>query len=153
MPVPDFQSLCESFQNPNVRRVAERLVDAATRSGALVQRRKASLVIRVNPEAWKSPVTIAWLFWTSARWMRTHEFSFGWTAWEKGFPQELRAALDGWADQFSTDSFARDVSGKCVTAWAVSHEDAVEHQEVLVERLRCFVGEVGSPAGEPERLR
>ena len=85
--------------------------------------------------------------------MRTREFSFGWTVWEKGFPDELRAALDAWADQFSTDNFAHDVSSKCVTAWAVSHEDAVEHQEVLVERLRRFVGEVGSAVGVPERLR
>ena len=145
MPIPDSQSLCESFQNPNVRRVAERLVDAATQSGAVVEPRKASLVIRVKSQAWKNPVTIAWLFWTSDRWMRTHEFSFGWTVWEKGFPEELRAALDAWADQFSTDIFTHDVSSKRVTAWALFHEDAVEHQEVLVERLSRFVGEFGSP--------
>ena len=90
-------------------------------------------------------MTIAWLFWApEKRWMRTHEFSFGWTAWGHGFPSGLRAGLQAWAEQFATDTFTEDVSSKCVTAWKVSYENAVDNDDVLVERLRALVDEVGS---------
>lgn len=56
---PDSKSLVESFQNPDVRRVAGRLVDAAKQGGAAVASRKSSLVIRVKCQAWEQPVTVA----------------------------------------------------------------------------------------------
>ena len=42
------------------------------------------------------------------------------------------------------DSFAEDASGKGVKAWAVRHGASVQHQDVLVERLRRIDSELAS---------
>jgi len=47
-------------------------------------------------------------------------------------------------DEFSTDGFAENVSSKGVKAWAVRHEAGVQHQDVLVERLRRIISELAS---------
>ena len=47
--------------------------------------------------------------------------------------------LERWVDEVSADSFAEDVSSKGVKAWAVRHEAGVQHQDVLVERLRRII--------------
>ena len=39
---------------------------------------------------------------------------------------------------------AEDVSSKGVKAWALRHEAGVQHQDVLVERLRRIISELAS---------
>ena len=52
--------------------------------------------------------------------------------------------LERWVDEVSADSFAEDVSSKGVKAWAVRYEAGVQHQDVLVERLRRILSELAS---------
>ena len=76
--------------------------------------------------------------------MRTRDFSFGATVFDYALPEESRAMLERWVGEFSADSFAEDVSSKGVKAWAVRHEEGVQHQDVLVDRLRHIVSELAS---------
>ena len=74
--------------------------------------------------------------------MRTRDFSFGAAIFEDDPPEELRAALEPWIDQYAEDDFTEDVSSKGTRAWAVSHEAAVQQQDLLVDRLRGMVSEL-----------
>ena len=74
--------------------------------------------------------------------MNTRDFSFGVSVLEYELPDELRTVLEWWTNEFSTDSFAEGVSSKGVKAWAVRHEEAVQHQDLLGERLRAVCSEL-----------
>lgn len=76
--------------------------------------------------------------------MRTRDFSFGVSVLEYELPGELRAVLKRWAGEFSTDNFTEDVSSKGVKAYAVRHDTAVQHQNLLVERVRTILSELSS---------
>ena len=76
--------------------------------------------------------------------MRTRDFSFGATVFDYALPEELRAMLERWVDEFSADSSAEDVSSKGVKAWAVRHEAGIQYQDVLVERLGRIISELAS---------
>ena len=76
--------------------------------------------------------------------MRTRDFSFGAVAVESDMPEDLQSVLRSWVEQFSSDGSAADVSSKDVQAWAFSHEDAVRHQDLLVERLGQVVSRLTS---------
>ena len=76
--------------------------------------------------------------------MRTRDFSFGVAVYDHVLPEELQAMLERWVDEFSADDFAENVSSKGVKAWAVRHEASVQHQDVLVERLRRIISELAS---------
>ena len=76
--------------------------------------------------------------------MRTRDFSFGAAVYDYALPGESRAMLERWVGEVSADSFAEDVSSKGVKAWAVRHEATVQHQDVLVERLRRIISELAS---------
>ena len=76
--------------------------------------------------------------------MSTEEFSFGTAVLDYELPGELRAMLEQWVDEVSADGFAKDVSSEGVKAWAVRHEAGVQHQDVLVERLRRIISELAS---------
>ena len=76
--------------------------------------------------------------------MRTRDFSFGVAAYDHVLPDELQAMLEQWVDEVSTDGFAENVSSKGVKAWAVRHEASIQHQDVLVERLRRIISELAS---------
>ena len=104
------------------------------------------LSIRAKCSAWKQPISVAWLYSEPGRrgWMRTRDFSFGASAFESELPDELRAILQRWAKKFSDDDFTEDVSSKGVNAWAVTHDDAVQHQDLLVERLSTTFSELST---------
>ena len=76
--------------------------------------------------------------------MRTRDFSFGAAVYDYEHPEKVRVMLERWVDEVSADSFAEDVSSKGVKAWAVRHEAGVQHQDVLVERLRRIISELAS---------
>ena len=74
----------------------------------------------------------------------TRDFSFGVAVYDHVLPDELQATLQWWIEEVSADNFAENVSSKGVMAWAVRHEASVQHQDVLVERLRRIISELAS---------
>ena len=136
----------DGFANEDVRGVAERLLDAASQSGGEVYYGASyGVSIRARCSAWQRPISVAWLYSrTGTGWMRTRDFSFGAGVFDYALPEKSRAMLERWVGAFSTDRFAEDVSSKGVKAWAVRHEEGVQHQDVLVERLRRILLELAS---------
>ena len=140
------ESFLEGFENDDVRGVAERLLDAASQPGGdIYYGASYGLSIRAKCSVWARPISIAWLYSLPGKgWMRTRDFSFGAAVYDHALPEELRAMLERWVDEVSADSFAEDVSSKGVKAWAVRYEAGVQHQDVLVERLRRILSELAS---------
>ena len=140
------ESFLEGFADENLRGVAERLLDAALQSGGKISYGGSyGLSIRAKCSAWPNPISVAWLYsLTGKGWMSTRDFSFGVNVLEYELPKELRTMLERWAGEFSTDSFAEEVSSKGVKAWAVRHDVVVQHQDLLVERLRTIFSELAS---------
>ena len=139
-------SFLGGFKDNAVRGVAERLLDAAVQSGADIWYGTTfGLSVRARCSAWSRPISIAWLYTQPGRgWMRTRDFSFGMAVYDHVLPDELQAMLQRWVNEISADDFAEDVSSKGVKAWAVRHETSVQHQNVLVERLRRIISELAS---------
>ena len=145
------ESFLDGFEDEAVRGVAERLLDAAEQSGADIWYGDSyGLSIRAKCSVWPQLITVAWLYLHPGKkgWRRTRDFSFGVPvnnyALAAELPEKLRAMLERWVDEVSADSFAEDVSGKDIKAWAVRHEMGVRHQDVLVERLRRVISDVTS---------
>ena len=134
------------FENESVRGVAERLLDEALNSGGEISYGDSyGLSIRARCPAWRQPISVAWLYAQAGKgWMRTRDFSFGASVLESENSEELRMVLEPWVGEFSTDSFTEDVSSKGVKAWAVRHSAVVQHQDLLVERLRTVFSELAS---------
>ena len=136
-------SFLERFENEGVRCVATRLLDVAEQRNSYVYYGTSGVSIRVICSDWPRHLSVAWLYpYSAVGWMRTKEFSFGVATYDEDLPEKLRAVLDRWIDQFSADGFAEDVSGKGTKAWAVSHTAALEHQNLLVDRLSGVISEV-----------
>ena len=140
------ESFLDGFEDDAVRGVAERLLDAAVQSGADIWYGNTfGLSIRARCSAWPRPTSIAWLYSQPGRgWMRTRDFSFGVAAYDHVLPGELQAMLERWVDEVSADDFAENVASKGVKAWSVRHETSIQHQDVLVERLRRIISELAS---------
>jgi len=135
-------SFLEGFADEEVRGVAERLLDAAVDSGGAISYGGSfGLSLRVKCSLWPQPVSVAWLYAEPGRgWMSTRDFSFGAAVLDEELPDEMRTVLESWTGCFAADTFAKDASSKGVKAWAVGHESAVGHQDVLVERLGGVIG-------------
>ena len=140
------ESFLDGFEDDAVRGVAERLLDAAVRSGAdIYYGARYGVSIRARCSAWPRPITVTWLYSQLGRgWMRTRDFSFGVAAYDYVLPEELHAMLERWVHEVSADGFAENVSNKGVKVWAVRHAAGVQHQDVLVERLRRIISELAS---------
>lgn len=140
------ESFIDGFVNEQVRGVAERLLDTALRSECQISYGDSyGLSIRAKCSAWPQPISVAWLYSRTGKgWMRTRDFSFGASVLESALPAALRTTLEGWAAEFSRDGFSEDVSSKGVTAWAVGHDVAVQHQDILVKRLDSILSELAS---------
>ena len=137
------ESFLEGFADEDVRVVTERLLETALQSGGAIFYGESGVSIRAKSSVWQQPISVAWLnSQTGKRWMNTRDFSFGVSVLEYELPDELRTVLEWWTNEFSTDSFAEGVSSKGVKAWAVRHEEAVQHQDLLVERLRAVCSEL-----------
>ncbi len=138
----------EGFESKEARDAASSLLEAAEQSGGYVYYRKQSVTIRVNCPAWKNHIDVAWLYPQPGKggWYRTKNFSFGADNFDKEIPEELRVKLEQWVDQFSKDNFTEDVSSANGDnrAWAVSHDDAVQHRQELVARLGRIIRELKS---------
>ena len=146
-PRPTRESFLGRFADEDVGGVAARLLQAAEESGGKGSYQSLyGASIRVRCSLWPQPVSVAWLYSEPGRgWMRTRDFSFGASVLdEEGVPDKLREALESWTEEFSTDAVSEEASSKGVKAWAVGYEAAVQHQDVLVERLRHVVRELAA---------
>ena len=138
-------SFLEGFSNDDARAVAERLLDVAQQSKGEIFYGSQGISIRARCSVWRKPISVAWLYpQPGQRWMRTREFSFGWAAFEDELPDALRVMLERWVEEFASDSFTEDVSSKGVKAWAVKHDTAAQHLDLLVERLRAVLTNLAS---------
>ena len=142
------ESFLAELPSDGARGVASRLLDVAQESGGTLQWGSSSVSIRMRCSVWPQPVSVAWLLPQSKKigWMGTKEFSFGAAIFGNDPPpgEELRALLERWIDQFSSDDFADDVSSKDVKAWAVGYDAVAHHAELLVERLAKVLSELKS---------
>ncbi|MCY4239954.1 MAG: hypothetical protein OXC93_16680 [Rhodospirillaceae bacterium] len=134
----------ERFESKEASNVANRLLEAAEQSGAYVYYGNVGVSIRVNCPARQQPITVAWLYpHPCIGWMRARDFSFGASIRDEDLP-ELRVKLEQWVDQFAEDNFTEDVSSSDTKAWAVSHDAAVRHEQVLTDRLGSIISELKS---------
>ena len=139
------ETFLEGFSDENVRGVAERLLDAALQSGSGIDYGTSGVSIRAKCSAWQKPISIAWLYSRAGTgWMRTRDFSFGVAIYDYELSEESLAIVEQWVGEVSANSFVEDVSSKGVKAWAVRYEEAVQHQDLLVERLRTICSELSS---------
>ena len=139
-------SFLDGFTDERVRGVAERLLDVAVQSGGeIFYGDSYGVSIRARCSVWRFPVSVAWLYSRTGKgWMRTRDFSFGAGVFDLELPEDLRTVLERWAGDFSSESFAEDVSSKGVQAWSVRHNAAVQHQDLLVQRLRNMLSKLAS---------
>ncbi len=139
------ESFLAGFEDEEVRGVADRLLEAAEQSNGYVYYGTSGVSIRVVCSVRPQHVSVAWLYPRSfIGWMRTRDFSFGAATFEADLPEKLRAILEPWIDQLAADDFTQEVSSKGTKAWAVSHEAAVHHQDLLVDRLRGIVSRLAA---------
>ena len=85
------ESFLEGFDDAGVRAVAERLLDVARQSGAdIAYGDSFGLSIRARCPAWRSPISVAWLYSLPGKgWMRTRDFSFGAAILDDELPEDL----------------------------------------------------------------
>ncbi len=132
------ESFLDGLDSCEARDVADRLFDVAQKSGSTLEWGPSGVSVRMRCSVWPQPITLAWLYPPSVRgWMRTKDFTFGAAILDYDPPpgEKLRALLERWIDQFSSDDFTEDVSSKGVKAWAVSYDAAYHHADLLVERF------------------
>lgn len=137
----------QNFASAETRQVAEKLLETARRHDAVLYWGELGVSVRAKCSRWSGPVTVAWLYCQPhAGWMRTKDFSFGAAIFGYDPPpeEELRIALERWADEFARDDFSEDVSSKGVIAWSVGHDVAVRHAELLLARLERILSELKS---------
>ena len=142
------ESFLDGFVSDEARSVASSLLDVAQESGGTLQWGSSSVSVRMSCSVWRQPITIAWLYPAPKKggWLSTKDFSFGAAIFDDVPPPEekLRALLERWIDQFSSDDFAEYISSKGVKAWAIGYEAAAHHVDLLVERLTKVLSELKS---------
>lgn len=144
------ESFLADFDDLPTRNVAERLLVAAQRADGRLGWRQStvSIRVRVRPELWKPPITLAWLYPPSSNdgWFKARSFHFGSAIvhYPKPPEGELRDVVDQWIDQFARDEFTTDAEASGISAWSVDYQTAVRHADVLVERLERVISELRS---------
>ena len=139
-------SFLQAFPSEETCALALALLDTVEKSGGFVYYGTSGISIRVRCSLWRQPVTVAWLYPqpSTVGWMQTRDFSFGASIFEDDPPEKLRVILDRWIDQFSADSFADEVSSRGNKAWAIGHDAALQHRDLLLDRLSSIVSELAS---------
>lgn len=140
------ESFLESFDDAGVRAVAERLLDVAQQSGAdIAYGDSFGLSIRARCPAWRSPISVAWLYSQPGKgWYRTRDFSFGAAILDYELHEDLQKVLQDWVKTISSEPFVADASSKGVQASAVAYDAAIEHGDVLVQRLGAILAKLAS---------
>ena len=142
------ESFLEELPSDMAREAANRLLDVADENGAKVEPRASSVSIRglCSDSTGPRPITVAWLCTreaTTGGGLHTRGFTFGRYHLNDDVPEELRATLDQWADQFAGDSFGEaSRSGEGTKAWIVDYDDAARHIDLLADRLAKVLSEL-----------
>ena len=134
------ETFLEDFAVPEVRNAASKLLEVAEETDAVFEWFPKAVSIRARCSRWQQPITVAWLYTPSMGergWMKTRYFSFGVGILdsEPRPDEELRDALQKWADSFRDDPFTNDAQSKGVDAWSVDYTAAAENIDLLTERL------------------
>ena len=132
------ETFLEELPSDRAREAAVRLLEVALENGATLAWGASSVSIRASCSVGTyNLITVAWLCVREARrWLHTRDFTFGAVVFGDDLPEELRATLDRWADQFSNDPFSEESgSGEGIKAWIVGYDDAARHSDLLVGRL------------------
>ena len=149
----DRESFLNAFVNPEHRRVAARLLDVASESGANVERYSNGLGIRIPCSHWEKAVGVAWLFPPSERGRAVLRgltavslgISVDLPAKEASLPDDKRlayAALRQWVDEIAGCDFAKDASTANYHARTISYDDASRHIDQLSSSLARVVSEI-----------
>ena len=154
----DQESFLGRFTNPEHHRVAARLLDVASESGAGLDWGSNGVCIRIPYSGWKKAVGVAWLFPPSVRgvvnWRGLTDVSFGNTVHlrleaEADPPAEadrlVYAALRQWMEEIGGYDFANDVTvGHAYPARTIAYDDAALHIDRLATGLAMVVSEIRS---------
>ncbi len=142
-------SFLEELPTDSAREAAKRLLDVAKENGAKVEPGSNTVSIRgrVRAEVWSGPITVAWLCTrgaTTSGGLHITGFAFGRYVLSDAVPEDLRAMLDQWADQFAGDSFAEasKSTAEGVKVWIVGYDDAARHIDLLTDRLAKVLSEL-----------
>lgn len=154
-----------AFSNPTHTDTARRLLEAARGAGGTVLGYPNGISIRARIRG--QQYTVAWLLapdTPESSWLPVRQFTFGagtndlQNASSLGnLPEDLRAILEPWADQFAADEFAGEdprphIKKEGIKAWCVTYDDAARHVDTLVDRLQRVLTELKAlPSTEPER--
>ena len=134
----------DRMPSTEVKEASLQLLEVANRSRAKLEWGQASVSVRGRTPAWRSPVTVAWLYPADLGASPSGAFIFGAGNFSPDFfdnlPTRLVEVLESWVNQFAEDSYARDVSSTGYKAWAITHEDAAANINVLAERLDTVLG-------------
>ena len=142
------ETFLAQFTAKEVRDAAERLLDVATQHGATFGwGQRGGVSVRGRCSRWGQPISVAWLYsplMEGSGWFRTSDFTFGVAIleYDPGPGAELRAVLEKWADTFASDPFTADASSKGIRASSVSYEAAVQHIDLLANRLSRVLEEL-----------
>ena len=133
------EEFLERMPSREVEAAAHKLLEVASQHHARLQWGHAGVSIRGRTPAWRSPVTVAWLYPSGVNISLSGTFTFGAGNFTSNFfeslPPNLREVLENWTDQFANDGYTTDVSNPVFKAWSITHEDAVANIDVLAERL------------------
>ena len=145
-----------SFTNSEHQRVAARLLDIASESGAVLDWGSNGVCIRIPYSGWKKPVGVAWLFpssvWGVVNWRGLTDVSFGNTvhlrpgAAADPPPEADRlvyASLGRWMEEVAGYDFANDVTARhAYPARTISYAAAARHIDRLASGLAKVVSEI-----------
>ena len=135
------ETFLAQFTVGEVRNAAARLLDVAAQHGAAFGwGQRGGVSLRGHCSRWGQPISVAWLYsplMEGTGWFRTSDFTFGAAIleYDPGPDKDLRVLLEGWADTFRDDSFTADASSKGIRAWSVGYDAAVQHIDLLADRL------------------
>ena len=140
------ESFLEELPSDRAREAANRLLKVADENGAKVVPRSNAVSIRMRSAVWPRWITVAWLCTRetiSGGGLHIRNFAFGAIIFGDDLPEELRATLDRWADQFAGDSFAvASESGEGTKVGMVGYDDAARHIDLLADRLAKVLSEL-----------
>ena len=125
-----------------IRDAVEKLFVVADRHNAAFG--PGSRGISIRGRCSSKVVSVAWLYHEPGLLglSRTREFSFGAFRSDMDSDAGIRDVLSRWISGFGADGFAHDISSPTLPAYAVDHYSAVQHIDVLAERLDKVLSEL-----------
>ena len=137
-------SFLQEFPNETARRVTEKILDAAGDSGTTLWWGSTGVSIRMPCSQSPQPVSVAWLNPPDViGWMGFTNITFGAAIFEYGnLKPKLRDCLEKWVEEFPGDDFAERISGKGIKAWTIRYDVALQHLDVLTDRLESILSQL-----------